>query len=250
MEHTLNTKKPSFNLSSFALHILAMGFMLCDHLWATLIPGNQWLTIVGRLTFPIYAFMIVEGYYHTSDLKKYIKRLLIFAILSEIPFNLMYAASFIYPFQQNVMWTFLLGIFCMKKVDKAKEKYRDWKKIPVIAAWVALFYIIGQITFVDYHGYGVLMIMLFYFLRGNSLLCRLGQLAGMIYINAYMVKGLNIMIELGGNSIEVPQQAFAVFALIFIWLYKGRQGYHNKVVQYIFYAFYPVHMLILGLLSM
>ena len=60
---------------------MAMLFMLCDHLWGTLVSGNDWLTCIGRIAFPIFAFMIVEGYFHTSDLKKYVKRIFIFALI-------------------------------------------------------------------------------------------------------------------------------------------------------------------------
>ena len=75
------SKKISFEITSMTLHILAMLFMLCDHLWATVVPGNNWLTCIGRLAYPIFAFMIVEGYFHTKNLKKYVRRLAIFAIL-------------------------------------------------------------------------------------------------------------------------------------------------------------------------
>ena len=65
-------------------------FMLCDHLWGISVRGNDWLTCVGRLAFPIFAFMIVEGYFHTKNLKKYVLRLLFFAVISEIPYPILH----------------------------------------------------------------------------------------------------------------------------------------------------------------
>ena len=108
-------------IDSFTLHILAMLFMLCDHLWATLFPAQEWMTCVGRLAFPIFAFMIAEGCYYTSNVKKYMLRLFLFAIISEIPFNLIMGSSVFYPFHQNVLWTFLLGVLSIQIIEKATE---------------------------------------------------------------------------------------------------------------------------------
>ena len=95
--------KPEFNISAALLHIIAMALMLMDHLWATLLPAQDWLTCAGRLAFPIFAFMTVEGYFHTRSFKKYILRLLLFVVLSEIPFDLMYGGTWFYPVHQNVI---------------------------------------------------------------------------------------------------------------------------------------------------
>ena len=96
-----SSQSGTFDISVAMLHIIAMTFMLMDHLWATLLPAQDWLTCVGRLAFPIFAFMAVEGYFHTHSFKKYILRLLLFAVLSEIPFDLMYGGTWFYPFLWN-----------------------------------------------------------------------------------------------------------------------------------------------------
>ena len=100
-------------LTSASLHILTMGLMLCDHLWATVVPGNQWLNTLGRLAYPIFAFLLVEGYFHTRSVKGYALRLLALALVSEIPFNLMYGSRLFYPVHQNVIWTLLIGLGCI-----------------------------------------------------------------------------------------------------------------------------------------
>lgn len=250
MNITLSESKCNnrFGITSFVLHILAMAFMLSDHLWATVIPWKaDWMTCLGRLAFPIFAFMTVEGFFHTKNRKRYAGRLLLFALLSEIPFNLMMSGSVIYPFHQNVLWCFLLCIGLMSLNEKAKGTGKWWIRLLTAAGTILLGYLVGMLSMMDYMHYGVFMVLTFYFFRGNRWWHYAGQMLWMIYINKE-VGGMFYQWELFGMQFEFPQQCFAVFALIPIWLYDGRQGYHSKWFQYLCYAFYPVHLLILGLL--
>lgn len=239
-------------LTSNMLRGLACIFMLSDHLWATLVPGNMWMTYLGRLAFPIFAFQITEGYRHTSDFRKYAYRLLIFGLISEIPFNLMYASSVIFPFHQNVMFTLLLGLLSIRSIDAVREiiKSRGPAKSLIKPVLIVVGCLLGSaIGFVDYGFWGVMMLISFHLFR-DFRGARLLQLAAMIYINCEAIKGMFIPVEVFGQTIEFATQGFTVLALIPIWLYSGRKGKSSKALQYGFYAFYPVHMLILALLRM
>lgn len=238
------TKK--YDLSSASLHILAMFFMFCDHLWGTILPW-EWLTCVGRLAFPIFAFMIVEGYYHTHNLRRYILRLLILAILSEIPFNLLYVGTFFYPFHQNVIWTFLIGLLLICLIERSKKSGRKWIVCLVSFAAIVIGFLAGFVVISDYYGTGVLTVLVFYFFRGRKWWNFLGQLICLYVINFEMLGGLYYPIVLFGHEFELLRQGLAILALIPIWLYRGRQGYHTKAFQYFCYAFYPVHMLLIVL---
>ena len=160
-------KKNGFDLSAAALHILAMALMVLDHMWATVVPGNLWRTCAGRLAFPIFAFLIAEGLTHTRDVKAYRRRMLAAAILSEIPFNLMYASSPIYPFHQNVLWTFLIAMYMIALVERVKRRGKTLWTAAVGAAALGLGMLLGTVSMVDYGGAGVATVMLFYFARGR-----------------------------------------------------------------------------------
>ncbi len=233
-------KKIKF-INSNSLKIIAMILMLIDHLWATIIPGNQWMTNIGRLAFPIFAFLIVEGFTHTSDFKKYAKRLLIFGLISEIPFNLIYTGSFIFPFHQNVMFTLLLGLLCINEIDKIKNN-RNYKTIIIGILKIIGLILIGTIGFVDYGVTGILTIIVFYIFR-NFKFAWLGQLISLILLYIVFFKGQSVIINVLGFEYFLPLQGLSVLSLIPIWLYNGEKGKKNKLLQYSFYAFYPVHML-------
>lgn len=232
-------KKIQF-INSNVLKILAMVLMLLDHLWATIIPGNQWMTAVGRLAFPIFAFMISEGYAHTSDFKKYAKRLFIFGLISEIPFNLISAGSFIYPFHQNVMFTLLLGLLSIREIDRFKKDFRVKTGIFCLLK-VALFLLIGTVGFVDYNAMGILVIIAFYVFRDVKF-ARLFQLASLVLLFIVFFKGRGFDLTFAGHGFFFPIQGFGVLSMIPICLYNGKKGKNSKILKHAFYWFYPVHM--------
>ncbi len=230
-------------LTSNLLRILAVVLMTIDHLWASVVPGNQWMAYVGRLAFPIFAFMIAEGFVHTSNRKRYITRMLIFAVATEIPFNLFYIGSPIYPFHQNVLVTFVWALLGMSVIERFKRSMT--LKNGLVSA--GLFLLVGIGTFVsfpDYGFWGMMTAVMFYVARDFPF-AFLFQIAAMYYINFVGIRGEMIPMSLFGFEFEFAKQGIAIFSLIPIWLYSGKRGMKSKVMQYGFYVYYPLHMLIL-----
>lgn len=240
-------KKPFGGFTANMLRTIAVIFMLSDHIWATALSFGDWMTYIGRMAFPIFAFQIAEGFVHTSNFKKYALRLLGFAVITEIPFNLFYSSRFFNPYHQNVLFTLLLGLLAIKVIDGLK-KDRSLKNIALSVLWLGLILLASVVGFVDYNHYGVLTVIMFYLMRDFPF-AWLGQLIGMILINIVIFEGLVFPVEIFGKTFEIPSQGFAVFALIPIWLYGNRKGKSSKILQYGFYAFYPLHMLVLFLIK-
>lgn len=239
-------KKIQF-LNSNTLRLVAVLLMVSDHIWATAMSFGNWMTYIGRMAFPIFAFQIAEGFVHTKNFKKYALRLIAFAVISEIPFNLFYSSRWFNPYHQNVMFTLLLGLLAIKVIDNLKKDISP-KNIGKSLLWLALIAVGGTLGFVDYGFLGVLTVVMFYLCRGYRFTPIL-QLIGMILINIVFFEGQVFIFDVFGKRVEIPSQGFAVFSLIPIWLYNGKKGKSSKVLQYGFYAFYPVHMLILYLIK-
>lgn len=237
------------DISSSTLHILAMVFMLLDHMWATVLPGRDWMTCLGRIAFPLFAFMLVEGYFHTHSFKNYLKRMIIFALISEIPFNLMYGANIFWPTNQSVYVTLIVALLSIHLLESVRKKGKKWLYILTAILVVPISSLLTLILFSDYHGAGIFMVYVFYFFRGRKWWCYVGQFLVLYYI-CDQVGGLCYIFDIFGYKIEVVRQSFSLLALPIIWLYRGRKGIHSKVFQYACYAFYPVHILILALLML
>lgn len=238
--------KKRWDISSFGLHVLAMALMLCDHLGLALAPHQLWMRCVGRLAFPIFAFLVAEGFRHTRSRAGYARRLFVFALLAEIPFDLLAAGAPFDPFGQNVLWTFLIALGCMQLLEWAKAAARPSARMALgfgalLGGWLA-----GTAARVDYYGAGVWMVLVCYLFRGTGWRERLAQLAGLALVNTALPAGPALLLTAGPLALTLPIQSLAVLALAPLWLYRGRQGPHGRAVRLVCYAFYPVHLLALA----
>ena len=227
-------------LNGFHLKLIAICTMLIDHMGYTLFPGVMWLRCVGRVAFPIFCFLIAEGCVYTHDRKKYALRLLVFALLSEIPFNLMNSGMIWDPYDQNVLWTLLTGALVCWLIDWALKKCTPLSFVLTGAAMVAAYWLLEAFR-TDYGGWGMLLVAAFYGVHrtpSGAVVKMIAQAFGLAFFS------LGVM---GGYlSIEL----WSLVSLAPIWLYNGQRGFSHKAVQYGFYAFYPVHILVLSLIAM
>jgi hypothetical protein len=216
-------------ISGAVLKWIAVITMIIDHFAAsvyTLLPNWSYNTYdilrkIGRISFPLYCFLLVEGFYHTKNLKKYIKKQLIFAVISEIPFDMAIFGRLAYIYRQNVYFTLAIGLIAISMLDKLKYRYglKDlFLKLMVIVSCAGL----AQFANVDYHWKGILFIIMFYYCYNIE-------------------KWKRNIIGVVAFSYEIT----APLAFIPIQLYNGKRGRQNK---YFFYAVYPVHLLIFGLI--
>ncbi len=224
-------------LSGRSLKWIAVVTMFIDHLGIVLSAGVSteiWRTmrIVGRLAFPIFCFLLAEGFYHTRDVKKYLARLGVFALLSEIPFDLVVFRRLWHPDYQNVFFTLFLGLLLLYLYNRFLANRQPVYAVMTVVSMLCLAYLIHC----DYGAEGVLIIYLFYYFRFRP---------AAMYISTALV-----MVFMGGLEIYAPA------ALLLIFFYNGEKGGREPksragvlAQKYFFYFFYPVHLALLALLD-
>ncbi len=219
-------------LSSAVLKWIAILSMVIDHFGAGYLAyTGQFVTssgynlyqmsrFIGRLAFPIFAFLIIQGYQHTSNRRKYVGQLILFGLLSEIPFDLAFYNQTFYIGHQNIFFTLAIGIigFILFEKFELEENTILQMASAVIAALLA------EILHVDYGLYGILFLFGLGMLRNNKIAQTLfGVIMG-------LVQGIG-----------------ASLAFILIWFYNGNRGRQNK---WVFYIFYPAHLLLVYLIRL
>ena len=207
--------------------------MTIDHIGAVLLPQYLILRVIGRVAFPVYCFLLVNGFLHTSNLKKYIGRLAIFALISEVFFDKVFFGKYIWLEAQNVFFTLLIGIIMLAGIEWIRcNQYKNAGLRVIAGVLEAILVVMACVTAyflcTDYSFFGIMMMYGFYALRYNKIMLGFFQ----TFVNVGLIGGV---------------QEFACIALIPIYLYNGEKG--NTDYKWWFYIYYPLHLLVIGIIK-
>ena len=198
--------------------------MITDHIGAAFFPDLLWLRMIGRIAMPVFSFFIAEGYRYTRSRRRYLIRLLAFSIVSELPSDLAFYGEPEYK-HQNVMFTFFLSFIALTIYDKciSSGKSLQWEIIGIIN--VLGIGIIALILRTDYSILGIISVFLFYVLREKSNI--ISDIAGVAILTVSNSKILAVS---------------TLFSLLLLLMYNGEKG---KDIKWLFYMFYPLHLIII-----
>jgi TraX protein len=191
--------------------------MAIDHIGGILFTEVEVLRMIGRLAFPIFAFQLAQGYIHTSNFKKYMFRIWIFALISQVPYMLAFDT-----YKLNIMFTFIISLFLIDKI--AKKEY----------SWIFPIMVVPFIVDIDYGLYGILLPLGFYLARNKKIVA--------FFLTCLMVVVYALCMH----------QVITLYAIlgIAIALYFPKQEIKLKMNRYFFYWFYPIHIAILFIIKM
>ena len=215
-------------MSSFILKIIAVVTMFTDHVGYVIFGKFSYFNYIGRLAFPIFAFQISEGYLHTKNIKKYYIRLIIFALISQVPYML-FLSYFTSNLTLNVFFTLLFGLTAILIYDKLNNKFLGI----ILAICLA---IVSQVIKCEYGFFGVSIIFLFYIFKNNRIFMNIS------YILAVFIYYLPRLIKTNFYYPNLILYTCTTSSILLINLYNGKKG---KDTKYLLYLFYPLHLSIL-----
>lgn len=237
MTETLPTSRRC-GLSGTALKLIAYVTMLIDHIGASCIEAgvgtaancpigllkmDPVLRLIGRLAFPIFCFLLVEGFLHTHDVKQYLRRLLFFGAVSEIPFDMAFFRVPFYGGHQNVYWTLALGVIAMAAMQRSQDAAGrlTWQGGATAVACA----LAAELAATDYGAIGVALIAALYLTRKSR--------------TQQSILGAGMMLF----------ERTAPLAFVLTWFYNGQRGRCPQWAKWAFYLFYPVHLVVLGVIT-
>lgn len=244
-------------INGFMLKIIALIAMLIDHLGVILYSYDSNISIIsestytimriiGRITFPIFCFMIAEGFYYTRNIKKYLIRLSVFALISQIPFSLAFYQTVFVLKKLNIFFTLVFGLLAIKSIDFFLRRIQTPKNNPLVLYAFSLIILIlilylAEALCLSYGAYGILLILVFYLFRIPDKDFTTDS-ATLKYICTQFVLVFILTYALSGEL-----QFYCLISFVFIIMYNRRKG---PGLKYLFYLFYPIHLLLLYVLYM
>lgn len=246
----------SGTFSTDLLKLTAMITMLIDHIGAGILEYlmyldtvfgstktvltdiDQVLRLIGRISFPLYCFLLVQGFLHTKNRLKYAGSLLFFAFLSEFPFDFMLYTSLDFS-SLNVMFTLFIGLLTLWGIETARSN------IVLICLISTMGMAMAAILNTDYSWMGVLLIVSFYLLRKNSFIqC---TVTCVLFFLAMAIRYSKMHETLTQTFMYLLSSKYTV-VLSFWMVYKCNGKRYLKKGKYLFYLFYPAHLLIIGII--
>lgn len=226
-------------MNLFTIKMIALASMAIDHLGVFFFPGNIYFRLIGRLSFPLFAWAIANGTNFTGNINRYLIRILLLAVISQIPYLLLFNIYGIENPGLNILFTLDIGIFGIILLKKF-EKF--FVRVPIV---IALSFIAVFIK-TDYGAFGVLSVIVFFLYFKSPVKSSIYYffLIAFFYILPFLInKYLNIMLYSSNiNNIEYV----SLLSLPIIASYNLKKGYNLK---YLFYIFYPLHLTLIYLVA-
>lgn len=237
-------------MSALTLKIIALVTMIIDHIGAIFFPQFIWIRYIGRISFPIYAFLLAQGFIHTHSRTKYAIRLFIFGIISEVPHDLAFHHEILDTNGLNIMFELFLGVLALACLEVIKDEKS--KIITKLLSVVGLALVLFSSAFfgASYGIYGIALMIFFYLFDSKQKISSLTCIPVTYTFNGIKVIQFPIP-NIFGNVMKLisynTTQMWAVFSFIPIFFYNGKKGKYS--LKWFFYSIYPIHLIILYLLD-
>lgn len=230
-------------MTSFVLKWIALLTMITDHIGAVFFPHEIWIRCIGRLSFPIFAFLLAEGFTHTKNRSRYAIRLLVFGLISEVPHDLLFHGTLFYPGKQNIMFELLFGLLTLSCIEKSglfSPAQRN-KYLYIVPA--AALILMSEYLDLSYGIYGIFLMISFYIFRSDIKKSAFASAVVTLLFNGITVLSFSLPGKVISLTTINTTQLYAGLSAVPICLYNGQKGKYS--MKWFFYAAYPLHMLIL-----
>lgn len=229
-------KQTYCKLNGYQLKLIAVITMLIDHIGAVLLGdhgslpdgGDSVITalyylcrMVGRLAFPLFCFLLTEGFFYSKNRYRYVGRMMVFAVVSLWPFYIAFDSY------GNVLITFTIALLTMVLIEAVRNRMRENQKIFLIIVIGGIGYLFAELLHSDYGGIGVVAILLLYFFHAHPIL---SYVISVVFLGTFLDSSVYI----------------ALVGAIFLYSYNGERGEQTK---YFFYFFYPIHLVLLVIIK-